>query len=175
MSCLSFFSCFYVVGCRNALISIVSPRREFTSENHNGLFCYSVLQRIILQNCQCQLLFPMEEGPLNTGQCGNKPIIKIPALSKPEAILSHLLGMEHNTVAVSGDLQVSSAEALKFTWFNQPREHVPTSSDLRFRCRKNCKVLTNETRHLNSILRNTNIYLYTYFYFKIIFPSHWIE
>lgn len=88
---LALFTCFQ--KCKDFYCQ--SLQRGHIRKTH-GFFWYSALQRVLLENCQCQLLFPVEEGSLSTHQCkvALKTFIKHPDSSKPEIIVSHLLGVE---------------------------------------------------------------------------------
>lgn len=77
------------IGSVNAS-SIVGPRQYVTPDNDSGLFCYSILQRVLLEKFQCQLLFLMHKCLLaqTPKQCGNKTFTKTSAFSNLKIIES---------------------------------------------------------------------------------------
>lgn len=134
-SCLTFFSCF-IQKCDN-------------------FYCQTLLGGHIRKSQQCLLLFypiinftwkllvsaAFPHGGRNfyhrMMKCGNKPFIKSPSTQQISSNPLPSLGSGRCTITVSGDLQPSSAKAVKFTQLHQPKDHVLLVTDLRFIWKKN--------------------------------------
>lgn len=84
VSCLSLIFLLYAVSSRKAIISIVSPEREVTSENHNDLLLFCPAKNFTWK-LPVSAAFPHGRriSQCRPMQCGNKPFIKPPTLSKP--------------------------------------------------------------------------------------------
>lgn len=134
---LSFFSCFthLVPEMQEFLLSVLVKRSHRKNTMVLLVFCPT---KSFSWKLPISAAFPHGGRILQhtTMQCGIKNLHKTPSLQQTWDNTLPPLGNGTSTITASGELQPHSVNALKFAGLNQDREQVPTSSELRFSCRR---------------------------------------